>query len=202
MIRAHHNAPSCVAPLCCSMSPACNTCPPSPLPTLLHTLSLARVHSLHPSSPSQTWLNQSEERRTVTGQSEGGRLALPCSWQDGRRPVGDPCFEGVVMDANLSGRGFVRILLPGGMLSCLAWVGIRNLDSLCFVACSLLMVGWKGKWAVNRSHFWKSLRSRNRKVTNLILLHWHDLWVNELKNVKKTGCKVQLEIYEEWSEET
>ena len=80
MIRAHHNAPSCVAPLCCSMSPACNTCPPSPLPlfppyyTLCPSLeSTASTHRVHP-RPGST--NQRRGERWVANQAAAGSLFL------------------------------------------------------------------------------------------------------------------------------
>ena len=81
----------------CRTGIACITCPTAP--TLLHTPSWARVQPSQPSSPSQpgVCLDQSEVRRENFDQWERGWLTLPCSWQDGARPVGGPCFEGVVM---------------------------------------------------------------------------------------------------------
>ena len=103
----------------CRTGIACITCPTAP--TLLHTPSWARVQPSQPSSPSQpgVCLDQSEARRENFDQWERDWLTLPCSWQDGARPVGGPCFEGVVMHT---------FVLTNMSMVMVAWVNIAFKD--------------------------------------------------------------------------
>ena len=130
-------------------------------PPTLHTLSLARVHlnlRVHPKPGAG--LCQSEARRTASSQWDGGRLTLPCSWQNGGRPVGDPCFEGVVMRLLPAKEelGWVENWLPEWILASTSW--LTQMATLWFTNPSIVDCGINSQ--VNREHrsdFWKSLGS-------------------------------------------
>ena len=152
----------------CRTGIACITCPSAP--TLLHTPSWARVQPSQPSSPSQpgVCLDQSEARRENFDQWERAWLTLPCSWQDGARPVGGPCFEGVVMHTFvLTNMSMVMVALvniafkdPGQV-----WTTRPAFDSSS-VHCWL----WGGVWAQLEHEqwtplwFWKLLTSAELQI--------------------------------------
>ena len=92
----HHGAVPMRVLKCCSTSMACITCPSAPTPPTTYTPcpSSSPPTSTFESIPGQGGSGLANQRAGERGAANrrAALLTLPCSWQDGRRPVGEPCF--------------------------------------------------------------------------------------------------------------